>query len=215
MNKIRQIPDEVASLTHVRRLDMAQNLITILPSSIGSLSKLQNLCVSSNQLESLPSTLWRLPSLRALDVSFNNLTNLNIPNPENKSKDGGLGPVGRALESLDMSHNQFTVAPSSLGLFVGLTDLNMGFNSIKSIPEGFSSLKKLRVLNLEHNKMSGRQCVPRAVLEDTSVFRVELKGNPVFEGSEYYHLEGFSVYEQRSKAKGDKQVQGGLAVTTT
>jgi hypothetical protein len=58
-------------------------------------------------------------------------------------------------------------------------------------------------------------CVSQGLLEETKLFRLELTGNPIFEGNRYYKLAGFEAYAKRSKAKGDKQIQGGVKVTTT
>ena len=57
--------------------------------------------------------------------------------------------------TLDLSHNNLTALPNSVGFLSGLRELNVACNNITSIdPDGIAKLKQLRTLKLNGNAIS-------------------------------------------------------------
>ena len=75
-NLLVELPKEVGRLRKLRVLDLSRNMLAALPPSLGCLHQLERLVASHNMLEMLPSTLGALEHLRTLDVSQNKLRRL-------------------------------------------------------------------------------------------------------------------------------------------
>ena len=57
------------------------------------------------------------------------------------------------LSEFYLYSNRLTQLPPEMGSLTGLMTLALNENSISSLPESFVALKKLRVLDLRHNKL--------------------------------------------------------------
>lgn len=73
------LPGSVCWLTHLRILDIGNNLIRELPMGIGNLKKLTTLRADSNSLWIIPAGIGMLYSIRELNLSFNKLSSLPGP----------------------------------------------------------------------------------------------------------------------------------------
>jgi len=73
---ITAVPERLAGLTNLMRLDLSRNRLTDLPGWLGDLQSLTYLKLGGNELTSVPGSLARLERLRSLDLSRNNLTAL-------------------------------------------------------------------------------------------------------------------------------------------
>ncbi|KAJ3353806.1 hypothetical protein HDU83_006296 [Entophlyctis luteolus] len=70
-NKLRTLPETIASCTKLAHIDAADNLISFLPRSISSLSMLHTLNLARNRLELLPQELGEARSLQRVDLTEN------------------------------------------------------------------------------------------------------------------------------------------------
>ncbi len=131
------------------------------PRQIGNLMALTFLDISSGNFNgSLPTELYKLTNLKYLSVNFNAFT-------------GTISWLGKliSLTNLDMSFNYLTgTIPTSLGLLIALTSLNLAFQSgsfsLKAprqprpplhgpIPSELGNLQDLHELVLSDNNLSG------------------------------------------------------------
>lgn len=74
--QITEIPAATFSLTNLKLLDFAGNLITNVPSTIGNLKNLQVIYLGNNQLTSIPDAICSLPQLNLLSLFHNKITAL-------------------------------------------------------------------------------------------------------------------------------------------
>jgi Leucine-rich repeat (LRR) protein len=104
-NRIRGLPSNVfASLTNLRRLDLAGNLLTFIPSdAFSGLTSLTYLSVANCEIMALPPTIFHpLTSLRSIEIDMNFLTEL----PENLLSIRTLEHVGIAFNNLAVLDSQ-------------------------------------------------------------------------------------------------------------
>uniref|UniRef100_K3WZE1 Uncharacterized protein n=1 Tax=Globisporangium ultimum (strain ATCC 200006 / CBS 805.95 / DAOM BR144) TaxID=431595 RepID=K3WZE1_GLOUD len=154
------------SLSNLRALTLAHNMLSSLPAGIGKVKWLQALDVKNNLLISLPPQLCELTELVVLNAKSNKLARL-------------LQEIGclLALESLFLSSNKLSELPPTIGLLVNLRrldlqsnrlqnvpmemgalaqleELNLSWNEITALPEEIGCLASLRTVNLSHNRIS-------------------------------------------------------------
>ncbi|KAI8903181.1 hypothetical protein EDD86DRAFT_196170 [Gorgonomyces haynaldii] len=168
-NRIASINLKHSVLSHLRVLDLSRNVLAELPQEIGNLTSLEDLSLDYNALVSLPQSFCQLKQLKSLSVAHNQI----------KSLDFNLFSQFGKLEYLDLSHNQLQSLPPSLG-YCGtlktlliilnlsgnqlqsvqgieklrtLQQLDLSNNALVEIPNGFSKLKHLKYLYLQHNQI--------------------------------------------------------------
>ncbi|KAJ3563744.1 hypothetical protein NPX13_g8090 [Xylaria arbuscula] len=143
-NRLEEIEHaELARLTGILRLTLANNRLKSLPLDFGSFKSLRVLNLSSNFLDKFPVALCQLESLVNLDVSFNSVASL----PEE------IGDL-RSLEKLVMTNNRLSGSlPSTFSRLSNLRELDIKFNMLTSI-DVISELPKLEVLTADHNMLS-------------------------------------------------------------
>ncbi|KAL7749242.1 hypothetical protein RI367_005394 [Sorochytrium milnesiophthora] len=139
-NKLRQVPDHVATLTHLESLNLYSNQLTTLPTRINELSKLTHLTVSNNKLEELPAGFGSCPSLVYLDLSVNKIRTL-------KAHFGYL----TSLRALHLADNKLTELPAEVGNLVQLRTLVLRDNRLTELPRTLGKLVHLTVLHVEGN----------------------------------------------------------------
>ncbi|GAB5372383.1 hypothetical protein AAMO2058_001660400 [Amorphochlora amoebiformis] len=210
-NKIKKLPNDLFSLQYLTILNLSNNHVAHIPESIIKLKRLKELKISGNFLEELPEGLWKLPSLRELDLSGNRL---RILFDEEKMKEDAKNILPNVI-TLNLSSNQLSEISGCIGYMESLEVLDISQNHLSTLPKNFGNLNRIKTIHATNNNLSGPDCIPRQLLVDTKLFRLDLANNPIFEGRGYYKLDGFENFEKRAKEKGDKQVQGGLHVNMT
>jgi Leucine-rich repeat (LRR) protein len=158
-NVITELPEEVARLTALEKLDIGHNQLQTLPGEALASLPLRALDVSNNQLQALPAalpchTLAQLfcggnTQLRVLPVSIGDchrLAELSAPGCQLVGVPVSLAHC-HSLVSLDLSGNQLgasTDLPDSLpaGL-VSLRDLNVARNRLVSLPNTLGAMRAL------------------------------------------------------------------------
>lgn len=73
LNKLRSIPNEIATLPDIKILNLAGNQLTELPSEIGDMESLEYLFLEDNKLERLPCELSNLKNLKGISFEGNDI----------------------------------------------------------------------------------------------------------------------------------------------
>ncbi|KAI1311393.1 protein phosphatase 2C [Xylaria venustula] len=143
-NRLEEVEHaELARLTGILRLTLANNRLKSLPQDFGTFKSLRVLNLSSNFLDKFPIALCTLESLVNIDVSFNSVGSL----PEE------IGNL-RSLEKFVMTNNRLAGSlPSTFSQLSNLRELDIKFNALTSI-DVISELPKLEVLTADHNMLS-------------------------------------------------------------
>lgn len=151
MGLFGHIPDSIANLTSLVRLDLSNQGMPIgtsgIPSTIGMMSNLEYLDLSSNDfVGTIPVSFWNLLKLRVLKLSHTQLTG-SIPD---------LAGIMSKLEVMDLSFCRLTgTIPDVLGKLSGLRSLNFEGNQLTGpIPDSLSQLSGLQLLRLSGNSIS-------------------------------------------------------------
>jgi Leucine-rich repeat (LRR) protein len=136
------LPDDITKLINLVQIDLSSNAFTTIPAQLFKLPKLKVLILSNNSITSLPdmSAFHTLTTLR-LDVNpFSN------PVAELKKISSII-----TLSSLNFSANKVTAFPDELLKMVALTELDLGYGIIKTLPAMIDKLKNLKRLVLTKN----------------------------------------------------------------
>lgn len=95
--KLKSLPPEISTLTHLQMLDLGDNKLKTLPVEISELKHLQFLSLYNNRLRYLPEEIRKLDRIEVLFLSRNKLIDVPV-------WVGGLGNLRR----LDLMGNRFT-----------------------------------------------------------------------------------------------------------
>ena len=166
-NQLRELPEVIASLTQLQRLDLSNNQLTELPEAIASLTQLQQLNLSNNQLTELPEAIASLTQLRELYLYNNQLTEL----PE------AIASLTQ-LRELYLKKNQLRELPEAMASLTQLQRLDLSNNQLTKLPEALASLTQLRQLDLYNNQLTK---LPEALASLTQLQRLNLYNNQLTE----------------------------------
>lgn len=137
---IKEIPDQLGQLTHLKKLTITHTGLTTLPAVLGELKQLQYLNLRNNQLTSLPPQIGQLPQLVNLDLRFNALQQL----PDTIGQLSGL-------QMLNLSGNQLVSLPAQVGQLTELTHLDLRNNLFATFPSAVFPLPNLQQVDLQDN----------------------------------------------------------------
>jgi len=165
--KLTELPEAIASLTQLQRLNLKNNQLTELPEAIASLTQLQWLILSDNQLTELPDAIASLTQLQGLDLNNNQLRSL----PE------AIASLTQ-LQWLNLNKNQLRSLPEAIASLTQLQWLNLSNNQLRSLPEVIASLTQLRVLYLDNNQL---RSLPEVIASLTQLQKLYLSDNQLTE----------------------------------
>ena len=166
-------------------LDLNHNNLSELPSTLPSLNYLARLDATNNRLTDLPKNIWSAPSLFSLDVSNNDIRII----PEGSKK-------ATSLRTLLISNNSVALVPSELGS-LGLYQIALDGNTIRSVPASFGNLNTLQYLFLHNNRYISKIPAQMGQLGQLKVF--DLRNNSLtslpselggLKSLKYLYLEG-------------------------
>ena len=146
----------------VKKLSLAQNKFVLLPPEMGSyLKQCTELNLQRNKLHEIPCCLLELPRIRVLNLSNNDIAEIpDVPEwsptlsvldlSHNHLKTIPNSAVAPYLKNMNISGNKFHTVPHCVCSFIGLTTLNIAYNTdILSLPSELGRLKNLLNLNLD------------------------------------------------------------------
>jgi len=175
-NQITELPEEVANLTALEKLDIGHNQLRTLPGAALASLPLRSLDVSNNQLQSLPTTLptdtlaqllcggnRQIRSLPPCVGDCQRLAELSAAGCQLAGVPASLARC-HSLVSLDLSGNQLGVSadlPDALAAgLVNLRELNVARNRLVSLPNTLGAMKALTRLDCRENQL---RALPRSV----------------------------------------------------
>jgi len=141
-SKLETLPESISNLTHLKELDISNNMITSLPNTFSELDKLQKLNYNLNRLEAVNPQLFNLKSLIELDLSNNWLKFFPALERQNNS-----------LQKLNLESNYLMTLPESFDKLKNLRELDISGNKMLVLPESFGNLRNLQILNMSHNRL--------------------------------------------------------------
>jgi Leucine-rich repeat (LRR) protein len=164
------MPEELAELKNLKRLDMATSQNVVFDSLFDVLTKLPNLEYLSLRNVSpyfkmtddnfgIPSDIKHMNSLKELDLerTFTSIFSEVDKLPELEKlnwSNSGIGEIPEvifnttSLKSLNLNSCELKNLPEEIGNLKNLVHLDLGNNQLKDLPESITKLKKLRYLNL-------------------------------------------------------------------
>jgi Leucine-rich repeat (LRR) protein len=150
---LMEINAKIGEVRPLTRLDLSLNDVKELPASFASLTSLEWLSLSQNtslNAESIAVALSHLPHLSSLYLDQCYLSSLPI----------GIVTI-TSLKVLSARENVLASLPPTFNGLTNLEELYLGsgnnafrINVIPSLPIGFGTLKKLRILDLSGNHLS-------------------------------------------------------------
>ena len=167
-NKISSLPPDLANLTRLRVLNVGENRLEALPFAVLAEMPLVELVARSNKLAGtlIEGDVSALPTLQTLDVSANQLSRVVA---------AGRVIALPALQQFTLSLNRLQALPD-VTTWTSLATLLAAENAIAEIPEGFTSLDRLRSVDLSSNDI---RVVPAEVGRMDNLAVLRLSGNPL------------------------------------
>ena len=80
------------------------------------------------------------------------------------------------LQTLDLSWNQLTDLPESIGQLTQLQKLDLSYNQLTSLPDSISKLTQLQTLDLSYNRLTD---LPDSISKLTQLQTLNLSGNNI------------------------------------
>jgi Leucine-rich repeat (LRR) protein len=168
-NYITMLPHDIFVLTKLKKLDAHGNQLKHLPVGFAGLISLRECKLSENQLMDVPAGLEKLTSLEKLSLDQNEIWEfstdfalfestfkiLDLANNRIGRKMGSM-PVMALIKGLRLDGNSIEKFPKAMliGQMTQLQRLSMSNNTIEIIPETFTSLSRLKYLDLSYNFVS-------------------------------------------------------------
>ena len=182
---------ELSNLSSLEVLDLHGNNVSALPQNVEKMSRLRILNLSENSIESLPfGDLAKLP-LTELLVRKNKLTGTLIEDSVEELRqlqtlDASVNQLARlvpldmtirlpALHALSLSMNRLDSLPD-MTMWTSLLTLMVDENRISDIPDGFTTLDKLRHADFSGNDI---RVVPPEIAKMDNLAMIRLSGNPL------------------------------------
>uniref|UniRef100_A0A672LSK6 Leucine-rich repeat-containing protein 40 n=1 Tax=Sinocyclocheilus grahami TaxID=75366 RepID=A0A672LSK6_SINGR len=199
-NHLMDIPESLANLTNLVKLNLSCNKLKSLPPAISQMKNLRMLDCSRNQLESIPPVLAQMESLEQLYLRHNKLHFLpELPCSTLKELHCGNNQIEilkadhlkhlSALSFLELRDNKVKSLPEEITLLQGLERLDLTNNDISSLPCGLGTLPKLKSLTLEGNPLRGirRDVLTKGTVELLKYLRSRVQGCSLFQAKINVH----------------------------
>lgn len=129
------------SLMNIEKVDISYNQLFAISHDRITYSKCKNLNIKGNKLIKFPASISDTHTLEKLDLSENKISSID---------DNAFDGLENLIE-LDLSFNELTYLPTSIGKLTKLKRLNLSGNRIGSLPKEFENLTSLEFLDLDNN----------------------------------------------------------------
>ncbi|KAJ5077449.1 hypothetical protein M0811_05972 [Anaeramoeba ignava] len=140
---LEKVPPLIGLCYQLNSLDLTGNHIQKLPSSLVKQETIRSFIWKSNHLKKVPQNLYEMKNLQFLDLSCNHIYQISDRIQKLTS-----------LTELDLHENLIETFPDlSFGYLQSLIKLNASRNCIRSIPECVQNLNSLRELDLNGNSL--------------------------------------------------------------
>lgn len=126
----------IGQFRRLRNLFGTENALTSLPNELEQCVSLTSLELAENDLPAIPDCVFRCPKLESIGLSWNSITQFS----------DGVALCRDRLEDLDLSNNQITILPDTIGDYSALCSLNLSSNALTSIPSSIGRCQCLREL---------------------------------------------------------------------
>ncbi len=143
LNFLTKLPQFLIDCTMIAQLDLSGNYLTTIPDWLGStMTNLIDINLSYNYLCTLPPSFAHL-KLHRLNISSNRFEYIPYAVLQIQT-----------LVTFDVSHNNLLVLPYGLSnLKLTLAEMNLAYNNIVDMPDLLLSLRRLRALKWNENKV--------------------------------------------------------------
>jgi Leucine-rich repeat (LRR) protein len=160
-NYISQLPDEFYEMKSLKILHSNMNSIKSISPKIKTMENLEELAFSENKtkIEGIHH-IASLPNMIKLFLSYNDL----------KIEDISFISSMKKLYRLDLSYNNLGEFPRVILDFENLHDIHLSGINMTEIPYEIEKMKKLRIVNIAHNEITG----PRDVFKNNKFYEVIL-----------------------------------------
>ncbi|CAG8447012.1 15253_t:CDS:10, partial [Dentiscutata erythropus] len=177
---------------NIRSLNVSQNLMLDLPMDfIQSCAQLRELNLSQNDLERVPQSIKQSEMLSFLNINTNRLKDLEPGSLEMIGELTNLQVENNLLETLpkkfaastklsilNVANNSFKEFPQVICDIVTLSELDLSYNKITSIPEEVGKLKNLKKLFLIGNQITDKK-LPENFQNLTSLQELDIRRNKI------------------------------------
>jgi len=189
-NRLGAVPDVLACLKNITRLDLSNNFITTVCDAITTLTSLTHLYLRNNMIqnEDLPKDMIGLRSLRTLNLSGNrldtlppqildivSLRNLFLGANQITEVHSGISRL-RRLRLLYLGGNQLESLPREIGELPYMQVLLLSDNKLRHLPVSLSNLSRLQCLHLHQNRLT---TLPNDLIHIRSLSELSLRENPL------------------------------------
>ncbi|XP_073242940.1 uncharacterized protein [Porites lutea] len=161
--KLSELPEELLSLSKIKKLYLKRNVLRKLPADIWRLGNLVELYLHSNNLHELPDGIGKLQTLERLNVCNNFLKNLTP----------AIGQL-TSLTSLQLVNNELPFLPQELGNLTQLKDLNVINNKLEWLPWQLCNCASLNSLSFDGNAI---RKIPRQLMRHQGLTDLYASGN--------------------------------------
>lgn len=139
---IKTVPSFIGNLRQLESLDLRKNALDNegIPNEISGLTGLVRLLLSNNAFTQVPPQILALPALREFEISGNKIMELT---PE----------IGRlvTLQRFNIGNNKLQKLPETIGSLTELTNLTIKCNELKELPAEIAKLLYLERLDMSEN----------------------------------------------------------------
>jgi hypothetical protein len=142
---LTSIPRDIVQFSLLQTLDLSENSLDTLPDSLAILSHLSLLNLSKNKFTVIPRVVEQCTHLTHVSLEMNFISTVtdafcSLP----------------TLQQVKLSYNHLTEFP----IIPSVEELYLASNQLSVIPESITTMKKLRILALEHNVGLPRTFMP-------------------------------------------------------
>jgi len=164
-------PDAILSLADsLEILDLSNNQLSELPNSLAQLKKLKIIFLSNNQFEVLPEVLGQCENLEMIGIKSNKIHAVPA---------SSLPPK---LRWLTLTDNKIKTLPDSLGGCPRLQKLMLAGNQLTELPQTLSQCHNLELIRISANQLTA---FPEQLLALPKLAWLAFAGNPFSQSNDH------------------------------